>query len=191
MYQISLINKLLSQYKLWTLKLHNASMAIENNILQKDTSDKLEEKILSIGIASLFVWIVMGIIGLFGVATGGFIIGVILFGIGWLLSKLVNKIVFGTPRKIENISDNEKLLLSTLKKVEQTHISIRDTINKGSIIINFTNYVALKKEFDSILNDLDNFKASHLALKYRYKHKIIASKYKIEVDKFHKIYAHK
>ena len=135
MYQISLINKLLSQYKLWTLKLHNVSVNIENNILQKDESDKIEEKIMSIGIASIFVWIATGVVGLFGVATGGFIIGVVLFGIGWFLSKLVNKVVFGTPRKIEDISDSEKILLSTIKKVESKHISIRDSINNNSIIV--------------------------------------------------------
>lgn len=191
MYQISLINKLLSQYKLWTLKLYNASMSIENNILQKDDSDLLEQKFLSIGIASLFVWIVTGIVGLFGVATGGFIVGIVLFGIGWLLSKLINKVVFGTPRKIEHISSSEKELLNRLKKIEEKHILIRNDINKNKILINFVNYIELKNEFDSAIFELQNFNPIHLALKYRYKHKLVSSKYKIEVDKFHKIYAHK
>lgn len=191
MYQIDLINKLLSQYKLWTIKLHSAGVNIENNILQKDDSDPIEQKILSIGIASIFVWIVTGVVGLFGVATGGFIIGVILFAIGWLLSKLVNKVVFGTPRKLEDISSNEKELLNTLKKVENRHISIRDSINNNTIIVNFKDHVSLKKEFESVLHELNNFNAIHLALKYKLKHKFVVSKYNTEVNKFHKIYAHK
>jgi hypothetical protein len=191
MYQISLLNQLLKEYKLWTLKLQSASKNIENNILQKDTSSKFEEKIMSIGIASIFIWIVTGIAGLFGVASGGFLVGVILFAIGWLLSKLITKVVFGTPRKIQDLSDDEKELLESIKKVLKTHIDIRDKINKNTIVVNFTNYVNLKKEFDNLIYELENFNAIHLALKYRYKHKFIVSRYKIEVDKFNKIYAHK
>lgn len=191
MYQIDLINKLLSQYKLWTIKLKSASKAIENNILQKDDSDPMEQKIMSIGISMLFVWIVTSIIGLFGGSTGGFFIGLVLFGIGWLLSKLINKTIFGTPRKIEDISDGEKQLLNNIKQIESKHISIRDRINKNSIVVNFTNYVELKNEFENMLATLENFNTIHLAVKYKLKYKYVVTKYKVEVDKFHKIYAHK
>ncbi len=191
MYQIDLINKLLSQYKLWTLKLKSAGKAVENNILQNDDSDPLEQKIMSIGIASIFVWIVTSIVGLFGVATGGFIIGVILFGIGWMLSKLINKTVFGTPRKIEDISDGEKALLDSIKQIESTHIAIREKIKNNSVVVNFTDYTKLKKEFEEMLEELNSFNTIHLALKYKLKHKYVVTKYKVEVDKFHKIYAHK
>ena len=108
MSKILILGKLLAQYKIWTLKLRNASQNIENNILQKDSSSKIEEKIISIGISSILVYIGTAIVGLFGVATGG--VGIIvLFIIGWLLSNLINKKIFGSERKIENINDDEKL----------------------------------------------------------------------------------
>jgi len=117
MSKISLLDKLLSQYKLWTIKLRNASQNIENNILQNDSSSKLEEKVISIGISSILVYIGTAVVGLFGVATGGAGV-IILFVIGWLLSKLINKKVFGSERKIENIRDDEKSLLSKLNELE-------------------------------------------------------------------------
>ena len=190
MSKINLLDKLLSQYKLWTIKLRNASQNIENNILQKDSSSKVEEKIISIGISSILVYIGTTIIGLFGIATGG--IGVIIFFIiGWMLSKLVNKKVFGSERNIESIRDDEKSLLSRLNKIEDMHKKIRDEINDNNMIVNFTNYPNLKREFNELVNLLVTYNASSLALKYRYKYSYVINKYKVEVSKFNEIYAHK
>ena len=190
MSKITLLDKLLSQYKLWTIKLRNASQNIENNILQKDSSNKLEEKIISIGISSILVYMGTAVIGLFGVATGG--IGVILlFIIGWLLSRYVNKKIFGSERNIESIRDDEKLVLSKLKELEETHKKIRDEINTERVVVNFTNYPNLKREFNVLINLLVTYDTSSLALKYRYKHSYVTNKYKIEVSKFDEIYAHK
>jgi len=189
MSKINLLDKLLSQYKLWNIKLKNASQNIENNILQKDSSSKLEEKIISIGISSILVYIGTAVVGLFGIATGGPGI-IILFIIGWLLSRLVNKKVFGSERKIENIRDDERLLLNKLAELETIHKKIRDDINNKSLVANFTNYPNLKKEFKELVNLLTIYDASSLALKYKYKHSYVTNKYKVEVSKFDEIYAH-
>lgn len=190
MSKISLLDKLLSQYKLWTVKLRNASQNIENNILQNDSSSKIEEKVISIGISSILVYIGTAVVGLFGVATGG--VGVIiLFVIGWLLSKLINKKVFGSERKIENIRDDEKSLLSKLSELEETHKKIRDEINNKGVVVNFTNYPNLKRELNELVNLLTTYDTSNLALKYRYKHSYVTNKYKVEVSKFDEIYAHR
>ena len=190
MSKINLLDKLLSQYKLWNIKLKNASKNIENNILQKDSSSKLEEKIISIGISSILVYIGTAVIGLFGISTGG--IGVIiLFIIGWLLSRLVNKKVFGSERKIENIRDDERLLLNKLKEIEILHKEIRDDINNKKGVVNFINYPNLKRELNGLVNLLTTYDASSLALKYKYKHSYVTNKYKMQVYKFDEIYAHK
>ena len=191
MYKISFLNKLLTNYKIWTVKLKSASKSIENNILQNDTSDALEEKIISIALSSVIMYLGTGFIGLFGASSGGFGASVVLFGIGWLLSKYINKKVFGTPRKMEDLKDDEKLLLSILKHIIFTHENIRNKINNKSILVNFTNYPKLKQEFDDVVFRLKYFNASHLALKYRFKHKLLTSKYKTQVNKFHSIYANK
>ena len=190
MSKITLLDKLLSQYKLWTLKLANASNGIESNILQKDSSSKLEEKVISIGISSVLVYIGTAIVGLFGIATGG--VGVVvLFAIGWLLSKFINKKIFGSERKLEDIRDDEKILLQKLHNIESTHKNIRDEMNSKSILVNFTNYPNLKREFNELVNLLLNYNATSLALKYRYKHSYVTNKYKTQIAKFDEIYANK
>ena len=190
MSKIHLLDKLLSQYKLWTIKLKNASKNIENNILQKDSSSKFEEKIISIGISSILVYIGSAVVGLFGVATGGVWV-VVLFVIGWLLSKFVNKKVFGEQRDIESIRDDEKFLLDKLAEIEHTHKMIRDAVNNKSNIVNFTNYPKLKRELNTFVNLLVTYDVSALALKYRYKHSYVTNKYKVEISRFDEIYAHK
>lgn len=190
MSKIQLLDELLSQYKLWTLKLRNASQCIEDNILQKDSSAKLEEKIMSIGISSLLVYTGTSIVALFGIATDS--IGVVaLFIVGWLLSRFINKKVFGSERKIENIRDDEKILLDKLKEIEIKHKKIRDEMNSKTIIVNFTDYPNLRREFNEFVNLLLTYNSSALALKYRYKHSLVSDKYKLQVSKFDEIYAHK
>ena len=190
MSKIVLLDSLLSQYKVWTLKLTNASKGIENNILQKDPSNKLEEKIVSIGLSSILVYIGSAVVGLFGIATGGIGI-VVLFIIGWLLSKLLNKKIFGSERKLENIRDDEQMLLDKLQVLEETHKTIRKKMNDKNGFVNFTNYAKLRREFNETVNLLINYDTSSLALKYRYKHSYVTNKYKVEVSRFNEIYANK
>ena len=183
MSKIQLLDELRSQYKIWTLKLRNASQGIENNILQNDSSSKLQEKIMSVGISSLLVYIGSAIVGLFGIATGG--IGVVvLFAIGWLLSRFINKKVFGSERKIENIRDDEKALLAKLKEIEVKHKNIRDEMNSKALIVSFVHYPNLKREFNETVNLLLTYNSSALALKYRYKHVLVVNKYKLQVNRF-------
>jgi len=189
MASLTKIDKLLKDYKLWTIRLNSNVKNIKNTILQNDKSDALEEKILSIGISSIFMWIVGGIIGLFIVVN--IVASIVLFGIGLLLSKFVNKKVFGTPRKIEDISDAEKEMLKILDKITSIHKSIRDEINKGNRIVYFQDYPSLKKKFSDIVDSLTFYDRSHLAIKYRTKYLLVVKDYKDEIKKFDAIFAHK
>lgn len=190
MSKIILLDELFKQYKLWTLKLRTASQNIEDNILQKDSSFKVEEKVISIAISSVMVYIGSAIIGLFGISTGG--VGfIVLFAIGWLLSKGINKKVFGDERKLESLADDEQALLAKLEALVQMHVKIRSGINNKTMPVFFTGYVVLKREFDEMINGLLAYETSHLALKYRYKHALLVKKYQQETEHFHKIYANK
>lgn len=91
MSKIVLLDKLIIRYKVWTIKLQTSSKNIKSNILQDDTSSIIEEKIISIAISSIMVYIGLGVLHLFGVAFRGFMAGIILFAIGWVLSKFLNK----------------------------------------------------------------------------------------------------
>ena len=189
MSQLLLIDKLLKDYKIWTIKLNSITNKIENIILQKDQSDLIEEKIISIGISSAFMWIIGGIIGLF--ATINFVFSVILFIIGLVLSKFVNKKLFGTPRKIEDITDEEQMILRRLKFINNTHIYLRDNINNSTQIVYFKDYIKLKHKFLRMINLLDMYDSTNLAIKYRGKYLITIKKYKKNIKTFDAIFAHK
>lgn len=191
MSQILLLDKLLGEYKLWTLKLISTSKDIEQNILQKGSGKVIEEKVASIIIASVLVYLVTGVLSLFGLYSGEFILGVVFFGIGLLLSKYLNKKIFGVERKIEDLKDDEKILLENLENINKTHKEIRAKVNDASIIVNFSGYSILYGQFKSMLNELQNYNTSHLAYKYRLSHKIVVGKYNAQIKKFDAIYAHK
>jgi len=191
MSQIALLDKLLTQYKVWTLKLISSSKDIENNILQKGSGKNIEEKIVSIVISSVFVYIVTGILSLFSVYSGGFIFGVLFFAIGIFLSKYLNKKIFGTERKKENLKDDEKELLLNLEKINNTHTEIRTKINNNKILVNFSEYPSLYNQFKNVFEELQTYNTNHLAYKYRLSHKLVVSKYNTQIKKFNAIYANK
>ncbi len=188
MSKITLLDRLLKEYRKWTLKLKTASQNIEDNILQKDSSAVLEEKVVSIVISSVLVYIVIGIVGLFGVSVGG-VWGVVVFAIGWLLSKAINKKVFGSERAVESLKEDEKLLLEKLERLNERHEEIRNHLTEMPVF--FTGYASLKREFGDMINRLLTYNSSSLALKYRYKHAYLVKKYQNEIEIFHKIYTNK
>lgn len=190
MAKIELLDRLFKEYRIWTLKLKTASQNIEENILQKDTSAKLEEKVISIVISSVLVYIVIGIIGLFGVGIAG-VWGVVVFAIGWLLSKGLNKKIFGSMRAVDSLKDDEKLLLEKLWLLHGAHEEIRNRLNDKTMLVFFTDYPSLRREFQETINRLLTYDASNLALKYRYKYPYLVKKYQQEVEVFSEIYAHK
>ncbi|DAB34028.1 MAG TPA: hypothetical protein CFH82_07385 [Sulfurospirillum sp. UBA12182] len=191
MSQISLLDKLITRYKVWTIKFQSANKNIKSNILQDDTSSIVEEKIISVVISSALVYIGISILGLFGVYTGGFVAGVVLFAIGWSLSKFLNKKIFGTKREVENLNNEEQELFAHLDAVELKHLQIREKINTGNMIVNFTQYGSLKREFSELMRVLGEYDISNLAYKYRLKYPLLLLKQKQIVDDFHQIYANK
>lgn len=190
MSKIALLDRLLKDYKKWTLKLKSASQNIEDNILQKDSSSKLEEKIVSIFISSMLVYFATGVVGLFGISVAG-VCGLAVFAIGWLLSRLINKKVFGSERAVDSLKDDEKLLLEKLKQLYERHEEIRSRLNDKTMPVFFTNYSSLKREFNETIEKLLTYNTSSMALKYQSKHIYLVKKYQNEIDKFHKIYANK
>ncbi|MDD2653066.1 MAG: hypothetical protein PHX44_08465 [Sulfurimonas sp.] len=191
MSQILLLDKLLKEYRLWTLKLISSSDDIYHNILQKGSGKAIEEKLISIITASVTLYVVTGVLSFFGLYTGGFFMGTLFFMVGLLFSRYLNKKIFGTERKEEDLKDDEKVLLSNLRAINETHKTIRGKINDGSMLVNFRDYARLSQEFDSMLKELREYKATHLAYKYRLSHKIAIGKYGVQVKRFNAIYAHK
>ena len=189
MSKILLLDKLFSSLREWIETHHKISEDIENNILQKDNSNIFEEKIVSIGLSSLLVYIGTAIAGLFGIATGGFLVALVLFPIGWIISRLINKKLFGSERKIEDISDDEQSLLKKLQNIDQEYKTMGLQIRFKKILVGFTEYGKYKRKLKYIANELMLYDASKLAIKYRVKHKLITKKYTKIANQFDAVYA--
>ncbi len=191
MSKIVLLDKILNSLRDWIKEHHKVASQIENNILQRDCSSKYEEKILSIGLSSFLIYTGSGIIGIFGIHTGGFIPGVILFFVGLGLSKIINRKIFGVERGIENIKESERNLLNFLKNVDEGYKTMGLQIRFKKMPVCFTAYPTHKKQLQILKEDLLSFDTSSLALKYRYQHKYIAKKYINLANRFDAIYTHK
>lgn len=191
MSKILLLDKVFNSLKEWTVSHHKITVDIENNILQRDNAGKFEEKIVSIGLSSLLVYIATAIAGLFGIATGGILISIVLFPIGWAISKLINKKLFGDERKIEDTSEEEQTLLKKLQNIDQEYKSMGLQIRFKKIAVGFTEYSKHRSQLKEITEKLLVYDASILALKYRLKHKLITKKYIKVLNQFDTVYAHK
>lgn len=188
---LKIYDKKISEYELW-LKSHMQLLDdLEKTILQNDNLDKVQEKIISIGFASLFVSIASGIVGLFGVVAVGFVGGVVLFIIGWTISQIFNRKIFGRQRKIENISESEKDLLNRndILKKELKAKSLRVRLKKEKVY--FSYYTSLKHEVVSLNDAMRLNNSDNLAYKYRIKYSMLKKSYIININKFEQIYAHK
>jgi hypothetical protein len=184
-------DKILTNLRNWIEEHHKITTKIENNILQKDNSAKFEEKVMSIGISSFLVYIGTSLLGLFGVATGGIVVGVVLFAIGWFLSRFVNKKIFGVQRDIEDITTQEQQLLGILNDIDERYKIMSLQIRFKKIIANFTDYVLFKNNQKNLVRQLSNYDTSNLAYKYRFNHSLIAKKYEKLTIQFDKLYANK
>jgi hypothetical protein len=135
---------------------------VEDTILQNDKSAFIEEKIASIGMAAIFMWIV----GFFITMTG---IGIILFIIGLLLSKLINNKVYGKERKIENISPEEKSLIDRLAKhsSELKGLKMKVGIKSQYKAVLLTDFGEKRKKMTTLFSHVNSLDTKHLTLKYR------------------------
>jgi hypothetical protein len=188
---IHLLDKTLDSYKSWLSNLESILVEIEENILQKDDTDKVEEKLVSIGISTVFVYIGSGIATLVGIGAAGIVGGIILFGIGWFLSQGINRKVFGKIRSRDSISSEESSLLNESEEILKYFKPITLQLKFKKKSVNFDNYLDLKQKFKDMELKISNYNASKLALKYRYRHSKIVKKYIILSHKFDEIYANK
>ncbi len=187
---LNIYDSKLDEYYLWVKKQEIILTVVEDNILQKDSSDAIQEKLLSIGFSSILVSIGTGIMSIFGLAflaVGG---GVVLFIIGLFLSKGINNKVFGKEREIEDISEEEKILLDYKNNLQNFFRPIKKklTIKKLRHQVAFTNYLDIKNNITSFSEELQKFTPDNLAMKYRYRYNKSIQDYIIHASKFDKIY---
>jgi len=135
---------------------------VEGAILQNDRSSQIEEKVVSIGIATVFMWLV----GIFLTFTGA---GIILFLIGLVLSRVINLKIYGKPRNVEKLSCEEKKLLemmhSNVSLLKGLKIKVGLASKRNQFL--FTDYPIRKAELTKLIKEVSNLDIRHLSLKYR------------------------
>ena len=190
--KITKLENLYREYKLWTVHLKKTTQNIEDTILQKSSPNKIEERLVSIAISLVFMFIVTNILGFFlGAAMDSVFISIFFFFIGLALSKLINKKLYGQERSYEELSEEESMLIVALTSTLNKQIQLRDRLNDKELTLFFCDYTKYNKEFDTTLQILKEYNAATLAFKFRTKLKILKLAYKKQLETFHKIYANK
>lgn len=191
MTRIYLLDKILTAYYSWLLKTPKLFASIEETILQNDSRDAWEEKIISVGLSTVFMSLVSSVAGAVGLATGGFLGGVALFGVGLFLSKGINKKIFGKPRSIESLNEQEKSIFLQKAEIEKDFKSITLRVKFRKEKVNFTKYPELKEQLSGLLIALKANDATSLAYKYRKRYQMAIKKYTLHLRHFDVIYANK
>ena len=135
---------------------------IEGAILQNDISTQIEEKLVSIGIASLFMWLV----GLLLSLTG---FGIPLFLIGLVLSKAINSKVYGKARSEDSLKDEENKLIQLMhsytKQLKGLKMKVGLASKRNQVL--FSEYPQRKVELENLTQEIKNLDIKHLSIKYR------------------------
>jgi hypothetical protein len=135
---------------------------VQGTILQNDTSTQIEEKLVSIGIATLFMWLV----GLFISLTG---IGILLFIIGLVLSKVINSKVYGKTRSEGDLKNEEKQLIELMdsytKQLKGLKMKVGLVSKRNQVL--FSEYPQRKAELVDLTHKIKSLDIKHLSVKYR------------------------
>lgn len=170
-------------------KLVRLLASLDQNLLQNDTSDQVEEKLMSLGGSFIVMMGVSSLIGLFGIATDGLGL-VVLFLMGFVVTKLLGRYWFGKPREKGSLTAAEQQLLyqrdQLLKTCKQR--LMRTKVKKEPFAC--SHYLTRIQELEAFGHDLQNFSADHLAYKYRFRQNSLKKDWMIACQQLKKILAH-
>lgn len=170
-------------------KLVSLLESLEQNLLQNDTSDQVEEKLMSLGGSFIVMMGVSTLIGSFGVATGGFGF-MVLFFLGFVVSKGLGRYWFGKPREKASLNPVEYQLLSQrdelLKTCKQRMLLTK--VKKEPFACSY--YPQRLEELDAFRRELQGFSTVHLAYKYRFRQNELEKDWLVACRQLKKILAH-
>jgi hypothetical protein len=134
----------------------------EQVIMQNDRSAMVEEKIISIAASLIFMWV----LGLAISFTGA---GLVLFLIGWCLSRTINSKVYGKPRDKSKLNEQEASLIEDMtaytKRLKPLKLKASLSAQRKQVL--FLDYPKYLTELDAFLTRLEQLDVSHLTIKYR------------------------
>lgn len=173
MFYLNRREKLKSEYIVWSKRALDQLNIVEENIFQSDSKDKVLEKVFSISLSGGMVFLAAPLFAIVGLTTAG-VGAVVIFIIGWLLSRVINKKAFGNERTEEELQQVEVDLLSTknelYKKIKsrQMRINLKNTTKRELI---FSNALEQIEMLDKLERKLSSYDSSHLSLKYQERQK--------------------
>jgi len=138
---------------------------IEDILLQRGAEIGVEEKVVSIGFALIITLTISSLLGMFGVA--GFAVSLVLFALGFVISRVFAKKVYGKPRKDSDLSPSERKLLIQATKARDQLGLLQAQINQQSELIIFGRYQQKLKPLRLLSEELMAHDKSNLAWRYQ------------------------
>jgi hypothetical protein len=189
---LTLYNQKINEYSQWINALESHLNTVEENILQKDKTDFVTEKIVSVAFSFFSVTAGTSFVALFGIATGG--IGIVfLIGFGWLVSNVFNRKVFGTEKQIEDLNNESEYLLDEKQVMLNLFKPIKTKLklNKYKKEVAFTHYKELLTKLERFKEVLQGYNAKQLAYKYRNRHSKAIKQNILLIHHFDNVYCSK
>jgi len=185
--QLSALQERLQDLDGWYKKYLSLSDRYEACILQTSSRDALLEKGVSIAFSFFIMFIVSSILSLLG-GPAGFLVSLILFAIGWGISKLINLKLFGKERSYENLTEDEQAFLDQLESLKKSIKSnyLRTKLRKDNIYFGY--FVRSRTELEEFHDLVSNLSTGKLAIKYRMEFESLRGKNGIMKKRFIEIY---
>lgn len=136
--------------------------SIENTLLQNDKSALVEEQLVSISLSTGSMYLA----GMVFSFTGA---GLAFMGLGFLLSRQINKKLYGKERSFEELNIDEQQLICRSREIKNKFdkkklwLSVRSKYKH----VLFAGYVAERRELKGFLNEMNTINPNGLAFKYR------------------------
>jgi hypothetical protein len=148
---------------LMTIK--NSFNEIEDILLQKGANIGVEEKVVSIGFALIVTLSISALLGVFGVE--GLIVSLVLFAVGFVISRIFAKKVYGKPRDEKHLNDLEKQLLHQVTQTMQQIKNLQEQIKNQSELIVFADYQQKIQPMMQLNGQLFSHDTGNLSWRYR------------------------
>ncbi len=169
MYQIIKLEAHYREYHKAVGKLIKLMGKIETTLLQNDQNDQVEEKITSILIALGFMTVVSAVLGWLGL-PGGFLVGLVFFAIGLVLSRLINRRIFGTPRQESQLQPAETAILERIRSMKATLGPTQTRLSLRREPVLFAYYALRSRGLKELYVHLENHNPTDLAWKYQHRY---------------------
>lgn len=165
MERIALFQKRKTELLKSLMLLKGSFSELEDILLQRGATIGVEEKVVSIFFALMITLSISALLGLLGIQ--GLVVGLFLFAIGFVISRLFAKKVYGTTRKESQLNDLEKSLLNHVSQTTQQINHLQEQIKNQAEFIVFAHYQQKIEPMTQLNAQLASHEIGNLSWRYR------------------------